>query len=262
MIHVYFKDSSNMNDIDDETVQLAHVEAGNVAFNINDMAIRDISNELAEELRTIPEHVIFNEVHPLVVWTGMEKPIREVIRILKPEGFLVAPVGSLLYGDYCLSNIANHFRGLRTIYPYVVANMILDHTDLNLLMDLHVIYNEPQQYSRTIHLSNYVEHFFVFSKNKYPKLEMVNALHVSARETFDKIFNYCTHEDALRYTINKFTKEGDWVLDPFAGSGTVGKVSGKLGRNCFLYEAMKDFYLIIQKRLEGLEVEYHCLEEK
>ena len=26
----------------------------------------------------------------------------------------------------------------------------------------------------------------------------------------------------VRYAINTYTKEGDWIVDPFAGSGTVG----------------------------------------
>lgn len=259
MIRVYFKDSSCMDDIEDETVQLAHVEAGNVAFNIEDMPILDISAQMAEQLKkTIPEHMIFATVHPLVVWTAMQKPVAEVIRVLKPEGFLVAPVGTLLYGTYALSNIANHFRGLRTIYPYVIANMLIDNTDLNLLMDLHVIYDEHQQYSESIEMSNYVEHFFIFSKTKNPKLQMENAINLSARQTFDPHeFNYCTHEDALRYTIQKFTKEGDWTLDPLAGSGTVGRVSGELNRNCILYEVQKKFYPIIKERLLNYQVEWH-----
>ena len=49
--------------------------------------------------------------------------------------------------------------------------------------------------------------------------------------------------------ILSWSNEGDTVLDPFAGSGTVGKVAQQLNRNCILIEKEKEYVDIINKRL-------------
>ena len=40
----------------------------------------------------------------------------------------------------------------------------------------------------------------------------------------------------VRYALKSFTKEGDWVVDPFAGSGTVGVEAYLCKRNAFLID--------------------------
>ena len=49
--------------------------------------------------------------------------------------------------------------------------------------------------------------------------------------------------------ILSWSNEGDTVLDPFAGSGTVGKVAQQLNRNCILIEKEKEYIDVINKRL-------------
>ena len=40
----------------------------------------------------------------------------------------------------------------------------------------------------------------------------------------------------VRYAINTYTKEGDWIVDPFAGSGTVGVEAYLCRRNAILFD--------------------------
>ncbi len=40
----------------------------------------------------------------------------------------------------------------------------------------------------------------------------------------------------VRYAINTYTKEGDWIVDPFAGSGTVGVEASLCKRNAVLLD--------------------------
>ena len=40
----------------------------------------------------------------------------------------------------------------------------------------------------------------------------------------------------VRFCIKEFTKPGDWIIDPFAGSGTVGLEAFLTGRNVILLE--------------------------
>jgi len=42
----------------------------------------------------------------------------------------------------------------------------------------------------------------------------------------------------------------DWVLDPFAGSGTTGKVCQDLERNCIMFEKDPKWEAVIKKRLK------------
>ena len=49
--------------------------------------------------------------------------------------------------------------------------------------------------------------------------------------------------------ILSWSNEGDTILDPFAGSGTVGKMAKQLNRNYILIEKEKQYIDIINKRL-------------
>lgn len=52
-----------------------------------------------------------------------------------------------------------------------------------------------------------------------------------------------------RFLINIWTDEGDTVLDPFAGSGTVGVACRILHRNCILIEKHDQYYQLINRRV-------------
>ena len=53
----------------------------------------------------------------------------------------------------------------------------------------------------------------------------------------------------IRELIKKFTKEGDLVLDPFCGSGTIPLVCKQLNRNYIGFEISKEYVEMAQKRL-------------
>ncbi len=62
-------------------------------------------------------------------------------------------------------------------------------------------------------------------------------------------------EDLLELIIKTSSNEGDIVMDPFGGTGTTSAVAKKLKRNFITMEISKDYYTIIQKRLEGKVLE-------
>lgn len=49
--------------------------------------------------------------------------------------------------------------------------------------------------------------------------------------------------------IETHTKPGEWVLDPFAGSGTTGLAARKLGRKFILVEADRKSFELCLRRL-------------
>lgn len=53
----------------------------------------------------------------------------------------------------------------------------------------------------------------------------------------------------MSYIITLFTREGDWVLDPFLGSGTTGIASKLINRNFVGIEREKEYFDIIEERL-------------
>lgn len=55
--------------------------------------------------------------------------------------------------------------------------------------------------------------------------------------------------DELFHLLEKFTKEGDTVLDPFMGSGTTGVACAKLNRNFIGIEIDEGYFKIAERRI-------------
>ena len=68
-------------------------------------------------------------------------------------------------------------------------------------------------------------------------------------------------EGILRRIIQASSKEGDRVLDFFAGSGTTGAVAGELGRRFTLIDSSKDSLSTITKRLTARGLQFETLEK-
>ncbi len=75
-----------------------------------------------------------------------------------------------------------------------------------------------------------------------------NVLHL-ATECGNKNHSAAFPESLPEWFIKLLTKEGDNVLDPFAGSGTTLKVSRDLKRNCIGIEISYEYCLITAKRV-------------
>ncbi len=59
-------------------------------------------------------------------------------------------------------------------------------------------------------------------------------------------------EGILRRIVQASSREGDWVLDFFAGSGTTGAVAAALGRNYVLVDHSADAVRVMRERLPGV----------
>ncbi len=100
---------------------------------------------------------------------------------------------------------------------------------------------------------NLNEQFSLFDTNDIPHIRREDAAgdevdFVSFRELVPEITDtgYLTHAivsypakfipQIVRYAINTYTKEDDWIIDPFAGSGTVGVEAYLCKRNAVLLD--------------------------
>ncbi|GAA0990154.1 DNA-methyltransferase [Subtercola frigoramans] len=61
-------------------------------------------------------------------------------------------------------------------------------------------------------------------------------------------------EGVLRRIVQASTRQGDWVLDFFAGSGTTGAVAASLGRNFVLIDQNPEAIAVMRKRLPAATV--------
>jgi len=87
-------------------------------------------------------------------------------------------------------------------------------------------------------------------KMTYPFLQVPKPAKKEKNLGLDKNFHPTTKPVKLMsYIITLFTREGDFVLDPFLGSGTTGIAAKLLDRNFIGIEREKEYMDIIQERL-------------
>jgi len=94
-------------------------------------------------------------------------------------------------------------------------------------------------------ISNWVDRELV-----YP----TNVLHMPT-ECNNKNHSAVFPETLPEWFIKLFTRENDWVLDPFLGSGTTSFVSKKMNRNSIGFEIIPEYYDMIRDTLDSQEVE-------
>ncbi len=79
---------------------------------------------------------------------------------------------------------------------------------------------------------------------------LTNVLHM-ATVTRNKNHSAAFPESLPEWFIKLFTKEGDWVLDPFMGSGTTLRVAYRMRRNSIGIDIMDDYYQMVEETLEN-----------
>ena len=62
-------------------------------------------------------------------------------------------------------------------------------------------------------------------------------------------------EGVLRRIVQASSRPGDWCLDPFAGSGTLGAVAAQLGRRFVLVDSNPEAIEVAQRRLAEVDVQ-------
>ena len=86
-----------------------------------------------------------------------------------------------------------------------------------------------------------------------------NVLHL-ATETGNRNHSATFPKALPEWFIKLFTKEYDWVLDPFLGAGTTCEVAFNLRRNSVGIDILKEYVDIAKKNIE--EVKYVLFEER
>ena len=79
-----------------------------------------------------------------------------------------------------------------------------------------------------------------------------NVLHL-ATETGNKNHSATFPRSLPEWFIKLFTKEDDWVLDPFVGSGTTCEVAQEMGRNSVGIDIMSEYYRMAKSKIKEVE---------
>lgn len=85
------------------------------------------------------------------------------------------------------------------------------------------------------------------------KVYPTNVLHM-ATETGNKNHSAVFPEELPKWFIKLFTREGDWVLDPFMGSGTTNKVAQEMGRNSIGMEILDEYFSVARERIDSKQL--------
>jgi DNA modification methylase len=85
-----------------------------------------------------------------------------------------------------------------------------------------------------------------------------NVLHL-ATETKNKNHSAVFPEDLPEWFIKLFTKEKDWVLDPFMGSGTTCRVAQRMNRNSIGIEILPEYFKLAQTEITPV-IEFHSVQ--
>ena len=196
-------------------------------------------------------------------WAFLEPRLQEAHRLLKPTGTLY------LHLDYRESHYAkvlldslfgpdNFLNEIIWAYDYGGKSKSRWPAKHDTIL---VFVKDPKQYyfdSETVDREPYMAPGLV-TEEKVAKGKLPTDVwwHTIVSPTGKEKTGYPTQKPIgiLRRIIQASSKEGDVVLDFFAGSGTTGVVANMLNRRFILVDQNPEALEVIQQRLEGVEYE-------
>jgi site-specific DNA-methyltransferase (adenine-specific) len=212
---------------------------------------------------TVKSQVLSYDDQFVDYWAFLEPRLQEAHRLLKPTGTLY------LHLDYRESHYAKVL--LDALFgPESFLNEIIWAYDYGGKSKsrwpakhdtILVFVKDPKQYyfdSETVDREPYMAPGLV-TEEKVAKGKLPTDVwwHTIVSPTGKEKTGYPTQKPIgiLRRIIQASSKEGDVVLDFFAGSGTTGVVANMLGRRFVLVDQNPEALEVIQQRLEGVQYE-------
>ncbi len=165
----------------------------------------------------------------------MNKLAKEAFRILKPDGSFITFID----------------RG-KPYYLHAFYRL------LNFRNSIDFIIKNPAQHLRKNNYRSGYETVYWFSKNYYninfiSQKNMINVFYGSIGFANKKETDHPTEKYLwmIKPLIERHSRKGDVILDPFMGSGSVMKVCLEMGRNIIGIEIKKEYCEMIKKRCFG-----------
>jgi site-specific DNA-methyltransferase (adenine-specific) len=216
-----------------------------------------------QRYETVKSQVLSYDDQFVDYWAFLEPRLQEAHRLLKPTGTLY------LHLDYRESHYAkvlldalfgpdNFLNEIIWAYDYGGKSKSRWPAKHDTIL---VFVKDPKQYyfdSETVDREPYMAPGLV-TEEKVAKGKLPTDVwwHTIVSPTGKEKTGYPTQKPIgiLRRIIQASSKEGDVVLDFFAGSGTTGVVANMLGRRFVLVDQNPEALEVIQQRLEGVHYE-------
>jgi site-specific DNA-methyltransferase (adenine-specific) len=221
-----------------------------------------------QRYETVKSQVLSYDDQFVDYWAFLEPRLQEAHRLLKPTGTLY------LHLDYRESHYAkvlldalfgpdNFLNEIIWAYDYGGKSKSRWPAKHDTIL---VFVKDPKQYyfdSETVDREPYMAPGLV-TEEKVAKGKLPTDVwwHTIVSPTGKEKTGYPTQKPIgiLRRIIQASSKEGDVVLDFFAGSGTTGVVANMLGRRFVLVDKNPEALEVIKQRLDG--VQYELVEKK
>jgi len=186
--------------------------------------IKRIPDKSVDLVFTDPPYL--KEYLPLYSWLS-----EQAERVLKPDGFLLTYTGGYHKGEV-MERLGEH---LEYFYDFV----LMSRGDSTVLHPKHIV-------ARCKFILAYRKR----GSKAVPK--QGNVLGVIEEFGKDKRYHpWGQAETAVRYLLDCFSEPGDFVLDPFAGGGTVPYVCQRMERRCIGFEIDPESAETARNRLAG-----------
>lgn len=179
---------------------------------------------------------IANDKQPFIWW------LHDAYRITKPAGCLMC---------FCRWDVQEAFRQAIEWAGFKVESQIIWDRKMHGMGDLKKQFAPSHDVIRFATKGN-----FEFPGNR-PK-SIISIPRVDA--------NYLIHPnekpiDLMEYLITCVTKNGDTIVEPFAGSGSTLSAAEQTGRDCIGIELSPDYCKIIRRRMSNIEPSLFSNEE-
>lgn len=273
MNKVFFGDASNMNNIDDNTIDL--VITSPPYFNIKDYS-KDGKQENVHSDKKDNDLGAYDEYDEFI--NGLLEVWKECERVLVPNGKLIinTPLMPIKKSDY-----SSHYNRDVFNLDADIQYSIRKNTNM-FLYDLY-IWNRTNPtkslmfgsypHPGNFYAQNTSEFISVYVKDGKPKKrdkdfkkqnlisqdEWINYTRqiwdIPIPNKSDLAFgehSAIMPEEIIRRCITLFTYQNDIVLDPFCGSGTTLKVAKEMNRQYVGYELYENYSDIINKKLQSV----------
>ena len=262
---VYYSDSRNMNNIKDGQIQLIFTSPP--YYNLKDYTTKPKKQE--NQIPHSPK--TYNQTY--------DEYLRDMYNIWKECARVLADTGVLIINVDIIKYKTKNGNILPIPFDFIsqCAKIGLGCKDIWIYKKLTGV---PFQFGKK--LKNRHEYLLVFSKTNrykwnidevrepYPKDYIYPEGHKRRNsigqapssvweyfppfQTGTRHYHYCPFPDKMvDRAIKLFTDRGDWVLDPFLGSGTVVARAKALGRNGIGYEINKHFSEVIERKIDTTE---------
>lgn len=258
----YIKSCESMREVEDNSIQMAITSLPDIHMIPQ--------GTFASGFSDITRYLLLSRqfgIKQFYPWLGAMS--REIDRVLKDDGVFFLNIGSPVR-FWSLS-------GYSVLLPFFFAEHIVYDSNLSLRRDF--ILNQqnvnpdntfvilPEEHEHGIACTH--EHLFMFSKHSKWKMIMPQGGSVLptswhytkeedpvARALREKGIQVSTPfpREVIEFIMKLFTEEGDTVLDPCGGIGTLATIASKNRRNSIFYEINPDMIPVIKEQVPNVEV--------